>query len=217
MPHPEPPVPSPEPPVPNPEPPLPNPDSPRPLGVLDEEKRWKIIALLTNGSSRRMAAKYVRCASSTITRTAARDPAFAEQIAVAEQNAEIDALRAVRNAARNQRYWRAAAWLLERRNPDDFARRPPNVITGDQLVHVFAQLTETLYQQLPEANWDRLLEILDELIESCRDEKNPLRPKPRRTTPNIPPMIPNSALTPVSAPDDSCCNTPLSDVSELQL
>ena len=41
-----------------------------------------------------MAAKYVGCAASTITRTALRDPDFAEQLAAAEQSAEIDALRA---------------------------------------------------------------------------------------------------------------------------
>ena len=85
--------------------------------VLDEHKRWKIIALLANGSSRRMAARYVGCAASTITRTAARDPSFAEQVAQAEARTEMDALRAIRIAAQNKRHWRAAAWLLERRNP----------------------------------------------------------------------------------------------------
>ncbi len=49
--------------------------------VLDETKRKTIIALLANGSSRRMAAGYVGCAPSTITRTAARDPEFAAQLA----------------------------------------------------------------------------------------------------------------------------------------
>ena len=83
--------------------------------VLDETKRRMIIALLMNGSSRRMAAGFVGCAPSTITRTAARDPEFAAQLARAEGNAETEALSLIRKAAHKERYWQAAAWLLERR------------------------------------------------------------------------------------------------------
>ena len=63
------------------EPVLADPTPSRP--VLDEKKRAKIIALVANGSSRRMAARYVACAPSTITRTAMRDPDFAAQLAAA--------------------------------------------------------------------------------------------------------------------------------------
>lgn len=72
--------------------------------MLDQAKRQKIIALLANGSSRRMAARYVRCSPSTIARTAAADQVFADQLAAAESSAEIDALRAVRAAFRKDRY-----------------------------------------------------------------------------------------------------------------
>ena len=60
-----------------------------PLPMLDESNRRTIIALITNGSSRRVAARYVGCAHTTITRTAARDPEFAAQLARAEHSAEI--------------------------------------------------------------------------------------------------------------------------------
>ncbi len=140
-------------------------------GVLDQQKRDKIIALLSNGSSRRIAARYVGCAASTITRTAARDPAFAEQIAAAEQNAEVEALRYIRTAARKDRYWRAAAWLLERKNPDDFARRPANIITQDHLAQISTQIVGILYQELPEGDWDRALTKIEEVIEFHRHEE----------------------------------------------
>jgi len=107
--------------------------------VLDETKRRTIIALLANGSSRRMAAGYVGCAPSTLTRTAARDPEFAAQLARAEGNAETEALSFLRQAARKERYWRAAAWLLERKNPDDFAPRKPDVLTEEQLRRIIAR------------------------------------------------------------------------------
>ena len=57
--------------------------------MLDDSKRQTILALLSNGSRRRIAARFVRCAPSTITRTADRDPEFAEQLARAEQNLEL--------------------------------------------------------------------------------------------------------------------------------
>jgi IS30 family transposase len=47
--------------------------------VLDETKRLKIIAIVSNGSSRRTAARYVGCSPSTITRTAARHPEVDER------------------------------------------------------------------------------------------------------------------------------------------
>jgi hypothetical protein len=89
--------------------------------VLDETKRLKIIAIVSNGSSRRTAARYVGCSPGTITRTAARHPEFGVQLARAEESLEIETLKSLRKAAEDPRYWRAAAWLLERQNPQDFA------------------------------------------------------------------------------------------------
>ena len=130
--------------------------------VLDAAKRNRIIAMLVNGSSRRMAAAYVGCAPSTITRTAKRDPQFALEIAQAEQNCEIQSLRAIRKAAQEPRYWRAAAWLLERRNPDDFAPRKPNTLTAEEMFDVFAKVTleEVTDQKQYRRIMDRLTGVL---------------------------------------------------------
>jgi hypothetical protein len=155
--------------------PLPNPELPLPQGVLDDAKRRMVIALLANGSSRRAAARYVGCAPSTITRTAARDPEFARQLAVAEQTAEVDSLRAIRVAAHKDRYWRAAAWLLERKNPDDFAPRPPKAFTADQVVQMLTHIVELLRQDVPDENCQRTLQVIDQLVETCQDEASHLR------------------------------------------
>ena len=85
--------------------------------MLDLAKRQKIIALLSNGSSRRMAAKYVGCSPSTIARTAAADPIFADQLAAAESSSEVDALRALRAAYRKDRYWRLPPGSSNARTP----------------------------------------------------------------------------------------------------
>ncbi|NUQ63312.1 MAG: hypothetical protein HUU20_12605 [Pirellulales bacterium] len=100
-------------------------ESPKPRAdrvELDAAARRLVIALVTNGSSRRTAARYVGCAPSTITRAAQRDPEFAAELVRAETTVEIQSLQAIRNAAKSDRYWRAAAWLLERKNP---GFRPP--------------------------------------------------------------------------------------------
>ena len=138
--------------------------------VLDEEKRRKIIAVLANGSSRRVAANYVGCAPSTITRTTLRDPEFAVAVAEAEQNTEIDSLRRVRNAARNDRYWRAAAWLLERRNPQDFAQRPPHSFTDEQIAQLFLQVTSTFIAKMSDDNFNQALEQLDVYVREIRSD-----------------------------------------------
>jgi len=64
--------------------------------ALDPAKRQRVIALLTIGCSRPVAARHVGCAPSTITRTAARDPAFADQLAQAETNLEVELLDSIR-------------------------------------------------------------------------------------------------------------------------
>jgi hypothetical protein len=161
--------------------------------ALDDAKRKTVIALLSNGSSRRVAAGYVGCAPSTITRTAARDPDFAAEVAHAEHHAEIEALRLVRNAARKERYWRAAAWLLERRNPNDFAPRKPNVLTDDQLRQALAWLATVVLKDLPEEDYESIMRRLDRLA--------PLL-QPPDDEPNTPSTGPGFATDPTEVVDD---------------
>jgi hypothetical protein len=159
----------------NPEPVSAMPRSPR--ETLDEKKKGKIIALLANGSSRRMAARFVGCSASTIVRTAMRDLDFARQVLEAEQNTEIDTLPSLRIAARKDRYWRAAAWLLERRNPEDFARRLPEVLTKEELHQLLDRFVESLLKDLPEENYQRIMASMDEFLQYCAMvfKKNPGR------------------------------------------
>jgi hypothetical protein len=138
--------------------------------ALDHAKRQKIIAMVANGSSRRIAAAYVGCATSTITRSAARDPDFAAELNRAEQNSEIIALRSLHSAARNGRYWRAAAWLLERKNPDDFAPRQPEVFTEPQLRQLFLRLMLFVADDMPEQKFAQVMRKLDVLVEMLQKD-----------------------------------------------
>ena len=99
-----------------------------------------------------------RLRPSTITRTAARDPEFAAQLARTEGNAETEALSLIRKAAHKECYWRAAAWLLERKNPADFAARKPDVMTPEQLRRMLASLATLILQDLSEEKLDQVLD-----------------------------------------------------------
>ncbi len=137
--------------------------------VLDEFKRREILAILAVGGSRRTAAGYVGCAVSTIQNTADRDPQFAQNLGQAEHQAEIAYLKSIQKAAKKEQYWRAAAWVLERKNPDDFARRGPNVFTPDQITLILAKFAEIVVNEVPVAAYRKnVLKKLDALIVDLR-------------------------------------------------
>ncbi len=118
--------------------------------VLDKAKQKEIVSLTAIGCSRRVAAGYVGCSPSTITRTAERVPAFAEQLARAEQMTQITVLRSLRSTATEGRYWRAGAWLLERLNPEDFAPRPSGTYTAHEVNRLFVEVMQRIARDLPQ-------------------------------------------------------------------
>ncbi len=132
--------------------------------ALDSDKRQRVIALLTVGCSRRVAARYVGCSPSTITRTAARDPAFADQLAQAETNLEVELLGAIRHAAKTDRYWRAAGWLLERKNPQDYKPRAHNLYTHHQVIQLLVATLDSLREELPPTQRDQAIKKLGTLL-----------------------------------------------------
>lgn len=143
--------------------------------VLDAEKRRKVLALLTLDCSRRVAAEYVGCASSTITRTAERDYEFGQQVVEAEKCLDIEGLSVIRKAGREPKYWRAYAWLLERRRPDDYAPKKiekPN--WPREYMQIITKLTDYLLEELPKEDIDRILLKLKEIIHDLRADLVPI-------------------------------------------
>ena len=151
---------------------LPSPTANR--AVLDEAKRQRILAILTCGGSRRMAARYVGCSGGTITRTAARDPPFAEQLAHAEANLEIESLRAIRNALKQDRYWRAAAWVPEKKHSRGFSAQRPRGFTTAEVFEMVAQILASLGPRISDEDRRGAMETLGSLIQECD-------PSPSRT------------------------------------
>jgi hypothetical protein len=119
--------------------------------VLDPIKRREIMAIVSMGCSRRTAARYVGCDAKTIRNTADRDPGFAEQLCHASQAAEIEYVKNINKAAKKEQYWRAAAWALERLNPEDFAKRSPGKLTPEEIRTLLERLGEILLSEVPVA------------------------------------------------------------------
>ncbi len=132
--------------------------------ALDAVNKAKIVALVAIGCNRRMAACEVGCAASTIARTAVRDAEFLAQLDEAQSQADHQALKLLLQTARQEEYWRAAAWIFERRNPEEYGHRPPHTFTSDQVLDMFARFA---YNVLPEVPQDRrtvALERMDEAL-----------------------------------------------------
>jgi len=119
--------------------------------VLDQIKKHEILAIVSMGCSRRTAARYVGCDAKTIRNTADRDPEFADRLCHASQSAEIEYVRNINKAAKKEQYWRAAAWALERLNPEDFAKRSPGKLTPEEMRTLLERLGEILLSEVPVA------------------------------------------------------------------
>ena len=137
--------------------------------VLDQYKKREILAILFVGCSRRTAARYVGCDPKTIVNTAERDAAFAKSLREAEQKSEIDNMKNIQEAAKKAQYWRAAAWILERRNPEDFAPKNPNALTIDDLRQLLAEFVQIIMEEVTVAKYrQRLLKRLGTLTARFR-------------------------------------------------
>ena len=106
-------------------PPDPIPLSPRPGRPrrLDETKRREIFALVSAGCNIRDAARYVRCAPSTIHREANQNEEFRDQLRRAELVSQLQPMCVMQHTIGT--HWCAASWMLERTHPERFARYNP--------------------------------------------------------------------------------------------
>jgi len=132
--------------------------------VLDEIKQREIVAIISMGCSRRTAAQYVGCAHSTIQYTAEHNEKFAEKLERAQIQAVVTHVKNINAAAKKPQYWRAAAWVLERLMPNEYAAPHPNVITAEQMSRLLAYLSRIIVDEVPIAEYRKnIIKRLGEL------------------------------------------------------
>jgi hypothetical protein len=137
--------------------------------LLDDEKKSRILALLKSGCSRLTAASAVRCHPKTISNTAKRDPDFAEKLALAENATELVHLDNINKAAKDVKYWRASAWMLERLHRDRFGKARPDAIAPSQIADLIVDIAEIIIQEVPVATFRKqILKRFDRLLMETR-------------------------------------------------
>jgi hypothetical protein len=164
---------------------------PRPR-ALDDIKRSEVCALVSVGCSLDMAARYVGCNTITIRREALRNPDFGDRLRQSELGSLVSPLRAVRRAAEN--HWRAAAWLLEHVDPDQFVRRKPNHLSPKEIEQYMVGFTEMLDREIEDREvFQRVSDAISEQTRHLRRRMWALetpRRDPRRRQPLRPPTPP---------------------------
>lgn len=89
--------------------------------MLDEGKLREICALATAGMSIAKIAKYVGCDRKTIYNARRENPDFDQRMRRARLSIDLNPREAMRRFATT--HWRAAAWVLEREERQEAARR----------------------------------------------------------------------------------------------
>jgi hypothetical protein len=119
---------------------------PRPA-VLDDLRRAEVLALASHGFSRQAIADFADCDLEVIEQAAQRDPAFGQQLRLARSKFVCRNIEVIqRHAAMSPKH---STWLLERLDPEKFARRSPYSITPAQLHRHFQTWTKAMIAAVP--------------------------------------------------------------------
>ena len=119
-----------------------------------------------------MAADAVGIVHTTIARKAKRDPRFAADLADAENHTDVAALTRIQEASAENKNWRAAASILERRHPEEFGRRAPHSFSGDQIM---ALLAKVFSFTMPRLAGDQWMKYSDNFNAALRDVEAQVR------------------------------------------
>ncbi len=116
--------------------------------TLDEVKQGEICALVASGVSLRAAAQYIGCDRATIRREELRNEQFAEHLRRSLMQAEYFPLQKMHDACHT--HWRAAAWMLERTRPEQYARAATNLVKLETVHDLVERFAEVIAQELAE-------------------------------------------------------------------
>jgi transposase len=103
----------------------------RPTRFSDPEVRKRFLTAMRAGATYKHACRYARIDFKTWqswkanAKTANPDPeivAFLEEVELAQAEGDMVLLANIRQAAQDPKNWTAAAWMLERRHPEEYGR-----------------------------------------------------------------------------------------------
>jgi len=149
-----------------------------PQAELDDFHRALLLKLISDGLGWRTAAQCIGLDPNAVVYAAEHDRRFARDLLLAERALDREGVQRLLAAARNPRHWRAAAWLLERLNPDDYGRkrtRQPALDrrTVDQLADAFVALVRKLPPESGRRTLAKLEAICVKISTEVPEEKKP--------------------------------------------
>jgi hypothetical protein len=114
---------------------------------LTHSKRSELIRHVAQGASLAQAARIVGVSLRTVQRQAKTDDEFHHDLELVQDDAPVNPERQLNRAARA--HWRAAAWMLERSDPDRYGKRPAKSCSPDKLRDMINYLIELALEAAP--------------------------------------------------------------------
>ena len=143
--------------------------------VLDDAKKARLCELIDQESySVEQAAESLDVSLRTVQRERRHDQDFDHEVRLALQQSP-DPLKLMEQAART--HWRAAAWLLERTKPEEFARKPVNMTSLKLVATAFRYIQEAALETVPAEHREALYRGTQAAIEQSFDCCFPMRGK----------------------------------------
>src|SRR5262245_35398632 len=118
--------------------------------ILDDEKRARIITILSVGGTYALAAQHVGCSRQTIFRAANRDPEFRKRLDEAKSSTEIQFLETIKVAGIENKCWQAAKWALQHMHPDRYARKAFTLPLAD-VKALISQVLDTIAKAISDS------------------------------------------------------------------
>jgi hypothetical protein len=141
------------------------------------ERRRELLEHVSQGATVEEAAQIVGLSLRTVQREAKHNEHFDHDLQLALHAAPVDPHQLVLRAART--HWRAAAWLLERTDPDRFAKRPPNSCSYGTLQDISDWLIETALEATPpehrEGVYRRMRGVADKALDVLMPDQHDAR------------------------------------------
>jgi hypothetical protein len=116
--------------------------------ALDQQKKVELCDLVHHGATVEEAADTIGVSLRTVQREAKFDEDFDHELKLALGGAP-DPLKLMQRAARA--HWRAAAWLLERTDPEHYGRRPKSSASPEQFEGALRFMLEAALEGTPPA------------------------------------------------------------------
>jgi hypothetical protein len=150
----------------------------RPRKLADPQRRETLLNALEAGHTRKSACAHAGLSEDAFARYRAAYPDFADDVLQAEAKASIHCVEQILEAG--EKHWRALAWWLERRFPEEWGRKSRTIQTGvdggpiavEEIPYDMSKLTDQENARLKE-----LLAKIDKRQEPQKLKRIPLLPK----------------------------------------